>query len=322
MSSSVSANEYGRLPRWMPSQHALATSAKVAVVLLAPVAITWWLAGVDAAVLCLLVVAITVSQAAMSYGPWQSIFVLLTAAVAVVGSVMSREAVGIAVFVAVAALLTFLGNRVSAGALSLLPVLAVLLGLGVVPLSGWTALAVTLLTGAYTVIAVRLARLRLPLRPVSNAVAIQHAVVLAVLCGVVTYLVATFNWPHGYWVVVTLAVVLRPSVRETRSVLRDRIVGTVVGSLIAVAVGSLIPDGAVWLIVVAAAWFQIAYTIAGRYVASTIMTSVLVILAVAPAISGGVFTAAWERMGWTMLGVFLAVTAGILMSDPEPEPAV
>jgi hypothetical protein len=301
--------------RLLPPNHALVVAVKVVVLLAIPVGIAAWAAGVDAAVVCALVLVITIAQAVVTRGGTQSWFVLLTAAVVVAGSLISRESIGIAIFVALVALLTYFGNRASAGLLSLLPVLAILLGLDIVSVSALTGGIVAILAGAYGIIAVRLTRLRLPRAPVSAPIAIRHAVVLATLSGVITYCVAQYKWPYGYWVVVTLAIVLRPSVRESSKLVRDRVIGTVVGSIVAVAIGAFLPSQLVWVVIAIAAWLQIANTLAQRTVAATVGTSVLVILAVAPAVSHGVLIAAGERLGWTLFGAVLAVGAGFFMSD-------
>ncbi|GAA4537273.1 FUSC family protein [Pseudonocardia xishanensis] len=77
-------------------------------------------------------------------------------------------------------------------------------------------------------------RLRGHLTP--RSVFFQGALRLAFALGVARYLAGVFDLDHGFWVLLTVLVVLRTTAAETRAVLRPALVGTTVGALVAAAI--------------------------------------------------------------------------------------
>jgi hypothetical protein len=294
----------------------------ISAILLLPVVIAGSIGGIGVAFVSMLALAIGVGQATTSRGATQSIFVVAIAVVAAVGTLTTGHSVAMAVVVALSALLAYPGNRVSAGLLSMAPVLVVLEGLGVVKVGWVAAFFAALISGIYVVLVVRLLRVRLPARPVSRDIAARHALLLAVLCGVSAWVVTEQALPHGYWIIVTVAIVLRPSERESNSMVRDRVIGTVVGSVIAVLVGEFLSQGAAWVVVAVFFWLDLGYMLVHRTVGAAIATTVLVVIMVAPSTTGGTWTAAGERLMWTLVGGALAVVAGLFLrgsNGAEPE---
>jgi len=295
----------------------MAASAKIAVIVLIPVALAGWAVGVGGVILSLLVVVITVSQAVVTRGPTQSLFVLLIGVVAALGPVAHQRPIGVAVVVGLAAILSYPGNLASAGLLALAPVVALLEGIGEIGLASWQALIISLLVGAYVLVVVRIMRVRLPAHPTSRSLAARHAAALAISCVGFAYVVAHHNFPHGYWVIATLAVVLRPSTNESRNVARTRIVGTVVGALIAVVVAVTLPQS---LAVVASGvmvWLLVGYTLARRTLAAVVTTSVLIITVVSASVSGDTVAIAGQRLLWTFVGATVAVVLGLFLNEVD-----
>ena len=324
MTTAVVSPEQHRLLRFLPPPKVLRKAIPIALVLLLPVGIAGWLGGLGVAIVTMLALAIAVGQAPNTRGATQSLFVCAIAVVAAIGAMTFGHDAADVVVVSLAALLAYPGNRASAGLLSMAPVLAVLEGLGVVKVGWVAAFFAALFAGIYVVLIVRLMRIRLTPRPVQPALAARHAVVLAVMCGGAAWVSIVRDLPHGYWVIVTIAVVLRPSVRESTSMVRDRVIGTVIGSLIAVVVGDTLPEGAVWVVVAVFLWLDIGYTLVHRIVGASIATTVLVIVMVAPSTDGGTWSTAFDRLVWTLVGAALAVVAGLFLrgADQAPSDAV
>lgn len=61
----------------------------------------------------------------------------------------------------------------------------------------------------------------------------RHGAVMAASVGIVVYLVEHYEVRHGYWVAVTLTVVLRPLAEDPRARANQRILGTVGGVVLA-----------------------------------------------------------------------------------------
>jgi hypothetical protein len=308
--------------RFLPPPKVLRKAIPIALVLLLPVAIAGWLGGLGVAIVTMLALAIAVGQAPNTRGATQSLFVLAIAVVAAVGSLTVGHPAADVIVVSLAALLVYPGNRVSAGLLSMAPVLAVLEGIGVVKVGWVAAFFAALLAGIYVVLVVRLMRIRMTPRPVAPAMAARHAIVLSVMCGAAAWVSIVRDLPHGYWVIVTIAVVLRPSISESTTMVRDRVIGTVIGSLIAVIVGDALPEGLVWVVVAVFLWLDIGYTLVHRTVGAAIATTVLVVVMVAPSTDGGTLATAGDRLLWTLVGAGLAVVAGLFLRGADTSEAV
>ncbi|MGO8887345.1 MAG: FUSC family protein [Streptosporangiaceae bacterium] len=214
--------------------------------------------------------------------------------------------------VAAAAVLAGLANRWAAGVASLAPVTAAIAGSqrGL----GWPALGGWILAGAlYGIIVVGLVHVHLPPRPVGAARAAGHTAVLAPLCGAAEGLAVALRLPHGYWIVLTLAAVLRPVARESAGRAVKRVAGTLLGVLLPIPLVLFLPRAALITIAVACVVGSVSYLFAGQYTRQTVlMTIAIVILA-----SGGVRAAALAvgelRLAWTIVGAAVAATAAGIM---------
>jgi len=70
--------------------------------------------------------------------------------------------------------------------------------------------------------------------PIAGDVAYVHAGMMAAAVGVTTLDVIALDVPHGYWIPMTMTMVLRPVGSETRRIAYQRIAGTVLGAVLAI----------------------------------------------------------------------------------------
>jgi len=82
---------------------------------------------------------------------------------------------------------------------------------------------------------------RRPPQPVDRELAWRHAVVLGIAAGLSLVAGELLDLAHGYWVAVTLLVVLRPVPGERRASVRQRLAGTLLGAGVALLVVWLLP---------------------------------------------------------------------------------
>ena len=73
-----------------------------------------------------------------------------------------------------------------------------------------------------------------------------HALILGAMCGAATWSAIELDLSNGYWLVITLVVVLRPTPDYTLRRTRERILGTLGGGLIALGAATLLPED--WLL--------------------------------------------------------------------------
>jgi uncharacterized membrane protein YccC len=80
-----------------------------------------------------------------------------------------------------------------------------------------------------------------------NSVSLRHALRLALVAALAVILNLVLHLPRGYWSVLTVLVVLKPNFGGTLTTAVQRVAGTVLGGLIAAALGSVIRDQPVLL---------------------------------------------------------------------------
>lgn len=142
------------------------------------------------------------------------------------------------------------------------------------------------------------------------ALAWRHGIVMAASVGVVMYVVQHFELSHGYWVAATLTVVLRPVLGRTKARARQRILGTVGGVLLSLALVWVLPAWAVGIVLVACFLLMMSYSILKDY-ARQVMFLTPSVLLIAPA--GGVGLVAAERALATIIGTSLAGALALIV---------
>jgi hypothetical protein len=292
---------------WAIPRPVLVGALKISLVLLAPLVLADAVGGVGAAL------AVTMGYAgsltpALKLRPAYSLALVVPAAMTgVVASGISGEALPAACFVALACLLVAPANIVRNGLLAGIPTIAAVyttLPAGPDPLEvgAWMLAA-----GAFIVLVASLTGLRKPAEPagVLPWTAWAHAVAMAATVGVVVLVLGLVDVPHGYWIAMTMTVVLRPYGSETRTVARQRVGGTTLGAVLALALALLLPAWAGILVGAGLLVLVVANALLGRYAQQvTFLTPLIVLLGSAG--TQDALDVAVERVAATVLGAALA----------------
>lgn len=157
-----------------------------------------------------------------------------TAATAAVG-----HDVAVVLLVILTCLAAGLASRISAGIFGIAPVVVAVLALDA---TGASPLQVGLImagVSAYVAVIIHVAKIHIPPAPVPLSAAVRHGVVMAAACGTATVVALRYDWPHSYWLVMTLAIVLRPYARDSLVRNRQRVLGTLAGAVLAVILSPL-----------------------------------------------------------------------------------
>ncbi len=258
------------------------------------------------------VVASVVSRVVLD--PARSIaLAVLTAGGVAAATAASDRALLTGLIVAAAAVVAGLADRWSAGVATLAPVTAAVAGSWRPGLS-WPAAGGWLLAGAgYGIIAVTLASLHQPARPVDARRAAVHAAALAALCGTAAGLAAEFRLPHGYWIVLTLVATLRPVVQESGRKAVQRVTGTLLGVLVPIPLIYFLPPPALVPIAAAGLLAFVSYLMAGEYVRQSIFLTLTIVIVASGGIKADAIAISEIRFAWTLLGAAVAAaTAAIL----------
>lgn len=261
-----------------PPTKALISGIKVALVLIVPLAAVAMVTdgdGILPATMALLTVTTVI------YCDARQKALLLSGAVltGVLATAAYGHPVAVVSVVVAACLLAGLMSRLSAGVYGVAPIVAAVLGLDEPQQS---PLAVALVMSAvclYVVAVVAVLKVHFDPQPVPWDVAVRHAVVMAVACGSTTAVAVHYQWPKSYWLVMTLAVVLRPYAVESLVKTRRRVVGTVAGAIVAAGLSPLSRSLQLLFAAVCMA-LLLAYIIEKNYVLQVTFTTPLVIFLV------------------------------------------
>jgi uncharacterized membrane protein YccC len=142
---------------------------------------------------------------------------------------------------------------------------------------------------------------------------LTFSLVLAFLVGAATWAVVALDLGHtGGWIILTIVVVFQPSLGAGFTKAAHRAAGTVLGFLIAILVGSLVPGGPL-LSVIGTVFLMVAvfFMLQGRpyWLYATVLTPAIVLL---ESSGSTVNTVAEERLGATLIGV--AVTLIVMLA--------
>lgn len=306
---------------WAIPRQVLLLGAAVGLVLIAAfVAVLWW-AGAAAAV-ALGMGFLAGTRPATALNPRHAIALALPAALAgAVGVGLRGQPFAAACFVALCCVMTAPAEIRQAGLLAGMPTAAAVLVS--VPGSYDPALtAIWMIAGSALLVAIFVVA-KLPRSAASGTPpkrAWRHAAVMAVSVGIVVYLVQFHGLSHGYWVAVTLTVVLQPRHDLTRTKARQRILGTVGGVVLALLLVEVLPPWGITLALAAGLVLMSCYAMLNDYVRQVVfLTSSIVLLAPA----GGAGLIAAERAVATVIGTLLAGALAVLLerTDPGEQPA-
>ena len=112
---------------------------------------------------------------------------------------------------------------------------------------------------------------------VPERVAWRHATAMALTVGGTVYVVSVLEEPWGYVLPMTLTLVLRPVGGETLAMARSRVLGTLVGAVLAAALVSILPLWSQVLVQMGLLFLLLAYSILGRYALYVVFVTPFVI---------------------------------------------
>lgn len=225
----------------------------------------------------------------------------------------------VAALMVLAALLMALTNQISAGLMSLAPIIVIIFGPGPVDLPWLTSLFWVLAGGMLGIGVARLFKFQAPRRPVPTAIAWRHAIAIGILGAATMYWALVDGVAHGYWVTVTIVIALRPLPEERRDTLVGRLLGTLLGAAIALAViltGNLAVQTIAALVCL---YLLTAYALGGSYFMQTLfMTPMLLVFASLGDIPKGLeYTS--QRVLFTVIGAGIGILAAVVLSRLDRE---
>lgn len=305
----------GRLAEWALPGRTLLLSAVVTVVLVAAIVIAFIAGGTQGALAIGLGILASLRPAVGLRPLHSAALVVPTAMAGAVAVALRGQPLAAACFVALCCLLVAPAGIMQEGLLGMLPTVVAVLVL--VPgefQPGRTAIWL-LFGGALVVgISTRLPRV-VPTAGIEPYRAWRHAAVLAVAVGAVVYLVGLWDLPHGYWVALTLTAVLRPFDDMTMKRSGERVLGTLAGALLALAAATLLPLGALLILLVASLVLGTAYALSRDYARQVMFTTPAVVLVGSAGANAAVFAS--ERALATIAGGVLAAAIAMVQARFE-----
>ncbi len=148
---------------------------------------------------------------------------------------------------------------------------------------------------------------------------LRHSSRLAVALAVGMAIAALFEIRRGYWIDITIAIILRPYIVTTFERGVQRVVGTLLGGLIAAAVLSVVSGDLAVVTVVLVLAFATFAVLPLNYGWGVTFLTPLVVLLVAFATEGGPGLAVARIVG-TLIGAALAVAASLLLWPRSERP--
>lgn len=135
---------------------------------------------------------------------------------------------------------------------------------------------------------------------------LHHGLRTAIAVGLTMAIAQTWGEPHGYWAPITALLVLRPKLSDTRHRDWQRLLGTVIGSVLASLVAFLpLPLGVLALLTLVLAWLSWAYQGASYVVFTAFITAATVLLIALNQVSE--VQSAVERVLATVIGGTIAL---------------
>lgn len=158
-----------------------------------------------------------------------------------------------------------------------------------------------------------LLHVRPPVALVPPGTARRHALVSAVATGGATAVAMESGVSHGYWLVVALALILRPVAGETSREALDRTLGTLAGTALAILGVLLLPTWLVGVFVVACLLLGLAWAAARDVRRQTLFTTPVVVLTGSAGVAGTSVGVAAERLLLFAVAAVVAVALAMLL---------
>jgi hypothetical protein len=227
----------------------------------------------------------------------------MTGAVAVA---LAGQAFPAACFVALACLLVAPANVLQNGLLAGIPTVAAVYATLPMQQAPGTVAAGMLAGGAIAVGVATRAHRSGELVGVDARTSWRHAIAMAASVGLVVLVITALDQPHGYWIPMTMTLVLRPYGAETLAVARDRISGTLAGAVLALLMVLVLPSWTAYLASVVLLVLIIAYAALGRYAQEVLFLTPFVVLLGTGGAAADTAGLALQRVLATLLGTVLA----------------
>lgn len=244
---------------------------------------------------------------------WKMLVVGVSALLGAAGVWLSDRPLLLALLVAAAGFAEWPVNRRSAGMAVLWPALPPLAAsTGVQDAWGF---AIWLAVGGAVILGLAAAALTSP-RPipgVTGVVAARHAVATGLAAALASYITATLGLSHGYWLVLTLALVLRPQRGESSGEATDRVAGTLLGVVVGIGVVVLLPLVVSLILVVAFLVLTVGWALAGNRRRQSAFVTPAVLILGSGGVAGTTVGLAVERLLFTVLGAAVAVGLAVLL---------
>lgn len=234
---------------------------------------------------------------------------VLAAALGAAATAADDDPLLIAGLMLASAILLAATNQHSAGLMTLAPAIVIIFGPTSLVATATEVFAYLLLGGVFGWLLTRLFKFSAEPQPVPSGEAWRHGIVLGVLSAATMYWALSNNIEHGYWVTVTLVMALRPLPHQRTATLRDRLLGTLLGAIIAFVAIVALPTVGALLVAAVCLPLLAAYSMSGNYFLQTaFLTPMLLILTTLGDPEGGV-TATAERVYYTIVGVAVGALA-------------
>jgi hypothetical protein len=248
--------------------------------------------------------------------------VVMVAAATAVAVALHGEPFTAACFAALICLMMAPINMIDNGLLLAVPaMIAVYLGSPSLQLDPAPTALWTLIGGGYEVLLMG-RREKPALNGISAATAYRHSVTMAAAMALSVYLVLQLDVQHGYWVPMTMGFVLLPFAAETRAKARQRIVGTILGSLLALSFAFLLPAWAIALVTVPMVVLAVAYSVLGRYAQSMVVSTPAAVLIANLASREAEVQATVDRLVATLVGVLIAAGLAVFLGRADEGEAI
>jgi|KBSSwiStaDraftv2_1062776.scaffolds.fasta_scaffold00606_15 hypothetical protein len=148
-----------------------------------------------------------------------------------------------------------------------------------------------------------------------NSPVLRHAVRLASVAGAGVAIARFADVPHGYWIPLTVLMVLRPETAHTYTRCAGRIAGNVVGIAIASVITMVMEPTGLFAAVLAVLFLGVAYVVSGvGYLALSAALAATIVFLVDISGSADVATMG-DRLVATLIGGALAVLAHVALPD-------
>jgi hypothetical protein len=316
-----------RLDEWVVPAPVLRLAVPVTGGLAVPLVVAWLVSGPAAALAVTLGFSGALIPAFMLRGRWAATMCVPLAMAGAVGVAVNGQPFPAACFAALCCLLVAPANTIANGLLAGLPtVVAVAVAtpttIDPVLLFGWM-----LVSGLLVVLIAQALPRPGPSPGIPARSAWVHAGTMAAAVGATVFFVTWQELPRGFWVPMTMTIVLRPLADETRRLSRQRVTGTVVGAVVAVTIAAVLPRWAALAVGLVLLVALVSYGLLDRYEQQVAMlTPLLIVLG-----TGGVIATigvAAERILATTIGVALAALLALglarwaALGPPEPVPGL